>query len=589
MDFVKAHPGVATALAYLAVNSILDDDNEEGAEQFKPAATDDEFLYHDGSERGEENEEVQRPEGSLKPVEKRCYKCGDTHPYIRGQPFECKTTTKKSVLSPQIRVQKPQEKAQKAEIKTGGKNIPTPEEETAYVLGLISRAREAQKVAEGYSQEEVDRLIRGLVWSCAKDDSADAIAQLAVAESSLGNYSGKLTKISKKTRAALMDIINDKSVGVIEEDTERCIVKIAKPVGVIGAISPSTNPEATPVIKAINAIKGRNSVVISPSSKTKKTNKLIVDKMREALVKMGAPADLVIGIDQPSRVKTNVLLQNCDLGLATGGSAIVKAAYSSGRPALGVGVGNAVIVVDETANVEDAAKKIRISKTFDLAASCSSDNSVVVVEKLYDTLLNALIAEGGYLANSHEYEKIAAVLWNEKGNLNGKAVVKAPQVLCKMAGIDLPEDRTFIIMPETGVGREYPYSGEKLSVVMAYYKVKNFDEAVVLTNRIQEYQGKGHSCGIYSNNDENVIRFGLETKTSRVMVNQPQSISNSGNLWNGMPQTFSLGCGTWGGNSTTENINWRHLVNITWLSKPLPVPKTLPSDNELFGADIIEM
>lgn len=233
-------------------------------------------------------------------------------------------------------------------------------------------------------------------------------------------------------------------------------------------------------------------------------------------------------------------------------------------------------------------KKIKISKTFDFAASCSSDNSVIAVEKIYEPLLLALIAEGGYLANRYEYEKIAAVLWNEKGNLNAKAVVKSPQVLCEMAGLTIPSDRTFIIMPENGVGRKYPYSGEKLSPIFALYKAKDFDSAVNLTNEIQEYQGKGHSSGIYSNNQDNILKFGIETKTSRVMVNQPQSVSNSGNLWNGMPQTFSLGCGTWGGNSTTENINWKHLVNITWVSKLLPVPKSLPSDEELFGEEIIE-
>jgi len=561
----------------------LDEDVDEGS------AVKDANIYHDGSERLEEAIEEPIEEAENKPVDRKCYKCGDFHPYVRGQPFVCKTTAPKDfLLSSSIR-EKAQPAVEKKDINT---DVMSKEEKTKKeineVLDLIDRARKAQKIAESYSQEQVDKLIRGLVWSCAKEDSAEAIAKLAVEESAFGNYHGKYTKIAKKTRAALMDIIDDKSVGVIEEDHERCITKIAKPVGVVGAISPSTNPEATPVIKAINAIKGRNAVVISPSSKTKMTNRLIVSKMRDALEKMGAPADLVIGIESPSRAKTNALLQNCDLALATGGSAIVKAAYSSGRPALGVGVGNAVIVIDESADVADAARKIRISKTFDLAASCSSDNSVVVVEELYDDVLEALIAEGGYLANEEEYKKIAAVLWND-GKLNGKAVVKAPQVLCDMAGIELPEDRTFIIVPETGVGKEYPYSGEKLSTIMAYYKVKNFDDAIKLTNDIQDYQGKGHSCGIYSNNDENILRFGIETKTSRVMVNQPQSISNSGNLWNGMPQTFSLGCGTWGGNSTTENINWRHLVNITWLSKPLPRQKVLPEDSQLFGDDIMNL
>ena len=308
--------------------------------------------------------------------------------------------------------------------------------------------------------------------------------------------------------------------------------------------------------------------------------------MRAALKKMGAPEDLVIGIDTPTLEKTHELMKQCDLILATGGPAMVSAAYSSGTPALGVGAGNAVITVDETADLDDAAEKIRISKTLDLAASCSADNSVIAVEAIYDQLLEKLIAQGGYLAQPGDYEKIASVLW-EGGRLNLDAVVLKPQLLCKMAGVEIPDDRLFIIMPETGTGPEHPFSGEKLSVIMAFYKVADIDEAVELTNRIQAYQGMGHSCGIYSTSDANIFKLANGTKTSRVMVNQPQASSNSGNLWNGMRQTFSLGCGTWGGNSTNENINWRHLINETWVSKPLATPKKLPDDKILFG-DVIE-
>jgi sulfoacetaldehyde dehydrogenase len=314
----------------------------------------------------------------------------------------------------------------------------------------------------------------------------------------------------------------------------------------------------------------------------------IVNKMRDALVKMGAPADLVQTMAQPSLGKTEELMRQCDFILATGGPGMVKAAYSSGTPALGVGAGNAVITVDETADLIDAAQKIRISKTLDLAASCSADNAVIVVESVYNALLDHLVAEGGHIASKDEADKIAAVLWQD-GALNTAAVVKQPQVLANMAGFSIPEDRAFIIVPYDGVGPDYPFSGEKLSAVMAFYKVTDINEAVALTNAIQEYQGMGHSCGIYSTSDDNIITLASGTKTSRVMVNQPQAPSNSGNLWNGMRQTFSLGCGSWGGNSTNENINWKHLVNITWVSKPLAQAKTLPSDEDLFGAVIAKL
>ncbi len=455
------------------------------------------------------------------------------------------------------------------------------------IAALVERSRKAQAQIENYTQEQVDALIRAMVWAVAKPGVAEKIAQFTVDETQLGNYDGKFLKISRKTRATLMDIINDKSVGILEEDKERNIIKIAKPVGVIGALAPSTNPEATPVIKAIHAVKGRNSIIVAPHPRAKLTNKMICDLMREAIVAMGAPADLVIGIDTPSLEKTNELMKQCDRILATGGGAMVTAAYSSGTPALGVGVGNAVITVDDTADLDDAAEKIRISKTLDLAASCSSDNSVVLVDKIYDQMVAKLEGKGGYVVNAAEKDKLQHTIWHD-GHLNTAIVAQPATKIAEMAGINLPEGKTFFIVPETGYGPDHPFSGEKLSVVMALYRVKDIDEAILKTNQIQSYQGQGHSCGIYSNSDENILKLANATKTSRVMVNQPQAASNSGNLWNGMRQTFSLGCGSWGGNGTNNNISWRDLINETWVSKPLAVTKVIPSDEELFGKDIIQ-
>ncbi|NDG94094.1 MAG: aldehyde dehydrogenase family protein, partial [Gammaproteobacteria bacterium] len=278
----------------------------------------------------------------------------------------------------------------------------TPAEEIA---ALIKRSRAAQQQIEHYTQEQVDDLIRAMVWAVAKPGVAEEIAQFTVDETQLGNYDGKFLKIQRKTRATLMDIIDDKSVGILEEDPERNIVKIAKPMGVIGALAPSTNPEATPVIKAIHAVKGRNSIIVAPHPRAKLTNKKICDLMRDAIEKMGAPADLVIAIEIPSLETTNELMQQCDRVLATGGGAMVTAAYSSGTPALGVGVGNAVITVDDTADLDDAATKIHMSKTLDLAASCSSDNSVILVDSIYEPMLERLKAKGGYLCNAEEKEK----------------------------------------------------------------------------------------------------------------------------------------------------------------------------------------
>lgn len=452
----------------------------------------------------------------------------------------------------------------------------------AEIAELVRRSRAAQAEIENYTQEQVDELIRAMVWSVARPEVAEKIARFTYEETRLGNYEGKYLKIFRKTRAALMDIIDDKSVGIIEEDADRNIVVIAKPVGVIGALSPSTNPEATPVIKAISAVKGRNSIIIAPHPRAKLTNKMICDLMREAIVKMGAPADLVIGIETPTLDKTNELMRQCDRILATGGGPMVTAAYSSGTPALGVGVGNAVITVDETADLDDAAEKIRISKTLDLAASCSADNSVLLVEPIYDEMLGKLKAQGGHVLGDEEKAKLQKVLWVD-GTLNAKIVAQPPEAIAGMAGFEIPEGTKFFIVPETGAGPDFPFSGEKLTVTMALYKVKDIDEAIAKTNEIQAYQGQGHSCGIYSRSDSNIMKLANATRTSRVMVNQPQAASNSGNLWNGMRQTFSLGCGSWGGNGTNNNITWRDLINETWVSKPLATPKILPSDEMLFG------
>jgi sulfoacetaldehyde dehydrogenase len=391
------------------------------------------------------------------------------------------------------------------------------------VAVMMARARAAQEQIADYTQEQVNELITAMVWSVGREDRSEEIARLAIDETQLGNYEGKYLKIHRKTRATLMDIIGDKSVGVIEEIPERNIVKIAKPVGVIGALSPSTNPEATPVIKAISAVKGRNAIIVAPHPRAKLTNKKICDYMREAIVAMGGPADLVQSIDVPSLDKTNELMRQCDRILATGGAAMVSAAYSSGTPALGVGVGNAVITVDDSADLDEAADKIRISKTLDLAASCSSDNSVLVFESVYDEFLVKLKHAGGYVIEGEDKEKLQRVLWHD-GHLNPGIVAQHAVSIAAQAGIDLPEAKQFLIVPETGTGPDYPFSGEKLTVTMALYKVRNIDEAIELTNSIQAYQGQGHSCGIYSYNEHNIMKLAMATRTHVAGDGQPTAV-----------------------------------------------------------------
>jgi len=449
-----------------------------------------------------------------------------------------------------------------------------------YIAGLIERARKAQRVADGYSQEFVDELITAVCWDTVKDGPAQEIARLAVEESRMGTYEAKYGKLMVKLRGALRDMKGQKSVGIIERDDKKGIVKIAKPVGVVGAIVPCTNPEATPVLKAMMAIKTRNAVIFAPHPRTKKTNTYIVNLMRKTLNRYGVPEDLLIPIEEPTMDTSSELMRQCDLILATGGSGMVKAAYSSGTPAYGVGAGNAVVVVDETADLKDAAHKAMMSKTFDHATSCSTENSMVVEESMYDKFLENLQAEGGYLVNKEEKEKLQKGMW-VNGVLNRDIVAQPAPVIGKVAGIDIPEDRKFIMVEETGIGPDHPFSGEKLSVVMTLFKYKGFPQAIEKVNAITGYQGSGHSCGIHTKDADRAIEFALKTYTSRVMVRQPQCLANSGAWTNGMPMTLSLGCGTWGGNISSDNITWRKLLNTTWIS--FPIENTQPTDEELFG------
>ena len=454
------------------------------------------------------------------------------------------------------------------------------EDSKSRVGALIARARKAQAQIDFWSQDQVDTLTKALVWNIVKPGTIEKVAHLAVDESQLGNYESKYTKLQKKLRGALRDMAGKKSVGIIEEDKEKGIIKIAKAVGVIGALIPCTNPEATPVFMGISAIKGRNAVIMAPHPRTKKTNSYIVGLMRETLKKYGAPEDLIIGMDEPNIEDSGELMKQCDLIVATGGAPLVKVAYSSGTPAYGVGAGNAVIVVDETADIAEAAHKIMLSKTFDFATSCSSDNSVVIVDAVYDKTMAALVAEGGYLVDAAEKQKLQKLLWPD-GHLSRDTTAQSAEKIAAMAGIALPAGASFFLVPETGVGPDAPFSGEKMCVVLTVYRVADFDAAVRQVNAITSYQGMGHSCGLYSASRDRIIEIGLKTKVSRIMIRQPQCYGNTGNWENGIPFTMTLGCGTWGGNITTENIHWKHMINTTWVS--LPITPVIPDDRALFG------
>lgn len=445
----------------------------------------------------------------------------------------------------------------------------------------FERAHNALANIEQYDQEKLDRLCQAVAWSVSNKKTFTELTEMGIKESGLGDRESRLNK-RFKIRGILRDTLRQKSVGLIEEIPEKGIKKYAKPVGIIASIVPTTNPDLTPAGSAIYAIKARDAVIFSPHPRSKNTSFETVKLMREALEREGAPADLLQCLTNVNIPMTKALMERADLVLATGGKDMVKSAYSSGTPAYGVGAGNSTMIIDETANVKEAATNSMLSKTSDFGSGCSADGNLIISEIVYDEMLEQLKAVGGYLATEEEKVQLRDVLWSEDGKRFPDTVAVAPQKLAEIAGFKIPEDRKFIMVKGDGIGKEYPFSGEKLTTLMALYKYEGeFENALHMMRSIYEVGGKGHSCGIYSYNDDHIHRLALAAPVSRIMVRQPQSKANAGAFDNGMPMTSSLGCGTWGGNIVSENVNLKHYMNVTWVSERIPEDR--PSDKELFG------
>ncbi len=454
-----------------------------------------------------------------------------------------------------------------------------------YVTELVNRARTAQKIVEHYTQEQVDALVLALSYGLGvKKGVAEELAAMAMEETNLGDYDSKVAKVRGKARSILHALKGEKSVGIVEENKATGLTRIAKPVGVIASLVPSTQPEMHPLVQAMNAVKARDAVVFCPHPGGKKTTYYTVEIMRSILKKNGAPEDLLVCCENPSVNMTAEVMRQCDLIIATGGSPMVKAAQSVGKPSFGVGTGNAIMIVDETADLQDTAEKIKISKIFDLAAGCSCDNSIIVQDSVYEKLMEEFKKVGAYLATSEEKEKIQKAIWPnwpEDHVISRKVVAKPVATIADVAGITVPDGTSFILVEEKETGARTPFAGEKMCLVLAVYRYKDFDDAIRILNENQAYSGAGHSCGIYSKDEGHIKRIALETYTTRVNINLPNSASNTGNWWNSMPATSSLGCGTWGGNIISENVSLKHYLNNTWLISA--IPPVVPTDEELYG------
>jgi sulfoacetaldehyde dehydrogenase len=444
---------------------------------------------------------------------------------------------------------------------------------------MLVRAKAAMKAIGNYDQPQVDRLCQAVGWQIGNEKNALQLTHMAVDENDLGD---RAPTRRFKVLGVLRDALRQKSMGIIEEIPEKGITKYAKPAGVVCALIPTTNPVNTPMGIAIYAIKCKDAVIFGAHPSSKRSTNEAVRLMRKALKQAGAPEDLLQCVEEPSIPLAQELMSICDMTVATGGGPMVKAAYSSGKPAFGVGPGNSTMVIDETAHIEEAARNTRESKTNDNGSGCSADGNLVVHESIYDPFLEQLQKEGGYLCNDAEKEMIGKVWWDEEGHRITKTVARSAAKCAELAGFKIPEGKTFLIVKEDKIGKEHVFSHEKLGTMLAIFKYSGeFEVALDMVRRIYDVMGKGHSCGIYSFNDDHIHRLALVAPVGRMMVRQAQSKANAGSFTNGMPMTGSMGCGYWGGNVTSENIHLKHYMQVTWVSRPIPEDR--PSEAELFG------
>lgn len=451
-----------------------------------------------------------------------------------------------------------------------------------HIAALISNGREAMNRFQEEDQNGVDMAVRALAWAIYKPENSRLLAEMAVQDTGLGNVESKVIKNTRKTFGTLRDLLRAKTIGIIENKPELGIVKYGKPVGVVGAICPSTNPSATPANKAMMAVKGGNAVIIAPSPAGYATTAKTVEFMRTELNKSGFPPDLVQVLPSPvNKEATQKLIEKVDLAVVTGSQNNVSRAMRSGTVAIGVGPGNVPVIIDQSADLDDAARKITMSKIFDNATSCSSENALVILDSVYEKAINALLNEGGWLCTLEQKKKVQEKLW-VNGVLNRNVIAKDAHIAAEV--FDLPPEARkskFFMVEEKEIGSKGSFADEKLSLVLTLYRARNFDDALRITKEILEVKGKGHSVGIHTADMENANKIAQTTDVVRVLVNQAHTFGNGGGFDNSLPFTLSMGGGTWAGNTISDNLNYKHFINITHLVTTIEPDK--PTEEELFG------
>lgn len=433
----------------------------------------------------------------------------------------------------------------------------------------IAELRRAQKEFATFTQEQVDKIFRAA--AIAANNERIRLAKMAVEETGMGIVEDKVVKNHFAAEYIYNQYKDMKTCGVLEEDHTYGVTKVAEPIGVIAAIVPTTNPTSTAIFKTLIALKTRNAIIISPHPRAKNATIEAARVVLDAAVKAGAPEGIIGWIDQPSVELSQNVMAESDIILATGGPAMVKAAYSSGRPALGVGAGNTPAIIDETAHIKMAVNSVLLSKTFDNGVICASEQSLVVLEQVYDEVKKELAARGAYILKGEEIDKVRKIILNEKGGLNADMVGQSAYKIAKMAGVTVPETAKVLVGEVTSVELEEPFSHEKLSPVLALYKVKNFEEALEKADRLIVLGGMGHTSILYTDeikSKDRIAAFGEKMKTARTLINMPASQGAIGDLFNfKLAPSLTLGCGSWGGNSVSENVGPKHLINVKTVAR----------------------
>jgi succinate-semialdehyde dehydrogenase len=448
------------------------------------------------------------------------------------------------------------------------------------VSELINKAKIAQQILEGYTQEQVDQLVR--VIGKVVYDNAEMLASETVDETRMGVYEDKVGKCKGKSRTIWNSLKGKKSVGIIKEEPEKGLVYVAKPKGVIGAITPTTNPIVTPMCNAMFAVKGRNSIIVAPHPRSKKCSTHTVQLINAELKKMGAPENIIQIIEEPSIEKTQELMQSVDVVVATGGAGMVKSAYSSGKPSYGVGPGNVQVIMDRDYDDNQAAQDIIAGRKFDNGIICSGEQCIIAPAEKHAEIMKLFVKNGAcYFDDEAIVDKFRQVMFID-GTINGKIVGQSVKFIANLAGVPVPEGSQVIILKAKGKGSADILCREKMCPVMITFAYETFEDAIDIAKTNLLYEGAGHSAVVHSNNKEHIIQAGLALPFSRLTINQPSSTNAGGSFYNGFNPTTTLGCGSWGNNSISENLTYTHLINISrigYFNKDAKVP----TDEEIWS------